>query len=134
MSSIPIHRVLADAVLVLHFAIVVFVVGGLVLVFVGNRGHWRWVNAWHFRLAHLGAIGLVVAESWFGLTCPLTTLEAWLRVRAGEAAYAQSFVEHWLSRLLFYQAPPWVFAFVYTAFGLLVAFAWWRYPPRRRRR
>ena len=40
------------------------------------------------RLAHLAAIAVVVAESWLGLTCPLTTLESWLRARAGVAPYA----------------------------------------------
>ena len=38
------YCLLADAVLLLHFAVVAFVVGGLVLVPVGNMRHWRWVN------------------------------------------------------------------------------------------
>ena len=63
----------ADAVLVLHFLFIVFVVGGLVLVVVGNLRSWRWVNTWWFRLAHLAAIGVVVAEAWLGVMCPLTT-------------------------------------------------------------
>ena len=126
------YLALADAVLVLHVAIVLFVIGGLVLILVGNRRAWLWVNTWWFRLAHLGAIAVVVAEAWFGVTCPLTTLEAWLRLRAGASAYGGSgFIEHWLQRLLYYDAPPWVFTFGYTLFALLVALAWWRYPPRR---
>ena len=127
------YLVLANAVLVLHVAIVLFVVGGLVLILVGNRCAWHWVNRWWFRLAHLAAIGVVVAEAWFGITCPLTTLEAWLRVRAGAPVYGGSgFIEHWLQRLLYYDAPPWVFTLGYTAFALLVLGAWWLYPPRRR--
>lgn len=124
-------RVLADAVLLLHAAIVLFVVGGLVVIAIGQRTRWPWVNRWWFRVAHLGAIAIVVAESWFGLTCPLTTLESWLRARAGGPSYAQGFVEHWVQRLLYYDAPPWVFALAYTAFALGVAAAWWRWPPRR---
>ena len=69
------YQFLADAVLVLHFGIVVFVVGGLVLVVAGNALRWRWVNAFGFRLAHLAAIAVVVAQSWLGEVCPLTTLE-----------------------------------------------------------
>jgi len=49
--SLP-YQLLADAVLALHVAIVVFVVGGLVRVVTGNQRGWRWVNAWWFRLAH----------------------------------------------------------------------------------
>ncbi len=127
-------RLLADLVLVVHVAVVLFVVGGLALVVVGNLRAWRWVNAPWFRAAHLGAIGFVVAESWLGIACPLTLLEAWLRTRAGGAAHGQGFVEHWLQTLLYHQAPGWVFGLAYTVFGLLVAAAWWRFPPTRRRR
>lgn len=121
---------LADAVLLIHFAVVLFIVGGLVLVVAGNLLAWRWVNTLGFRVAHLAAIGFVVAESWLGVVCPLTSLESWLRTQAGSAAYSEGFIEHWIQRLLFYEAPPWVFIAVYTLFGLLVVAAWWRYPPR----
>jgi hypothetical protein len=127
------YALLADAVLVLHAGIVLFVVGGLVLVLLGNWRGWPWVNRRWFRLAHLAAIVVVVAESWLGLTCPLTTLEWWLRARAGEAPYEASFIAHWLQTLLFYEAPWWVFALAYTVFGALVVAAWWRFPPSGKR-
>lgn len=130
----PMARGLADAVLLLHFGIVLFVLGGLLLIVGGNLAGWRWVNAWWFRLLHLAAIGVVVAESWLGIECPLTTLESWLRLQAGQPAIERSFVEHWVSRLLYYRAPPWVFTLAYTLFGLLVLLAWWVYPPTRRTR
>lgn len=123
---------LADAVLVGHVAIVVFVIGGLLLVVVGNLAGWRWVNRPLFRFAHLAAIGIVVAEAWLGVVCPLTTLEMALRERAGAAAYGGSFVAHWLQRLLYYDAPAWVFTLAYSLFGAAVAAAWWIWPPRHR--
>ena len=125
------YQLLADIILVLHFAVVLFVVGGLMAVLVGNWLGWRWVNNLWFRLAHLAAIGYVVVQSWFGITCPLTTLESWLREQAGLPSYSESFIEHWVQGLLFYQAPFWVFALVYTVFGALVLLSWWFYPPRR---
>jgi hypothetical protein len=125
------YRLLADAVLTLHFAIVIFVVGGLVLVVVGNWRHWRFVNRWWFRLAHLAAIGVVVAQAWLGIVCPLTTLESWLRAQAGEAGYEAGFVEHWVGRALYYDAPAWVFTAAYTLFAAAVVAAWWFFPPRR---
>lgn len=124
-------RLLADAVLVLHFGIVLFVVGGLVAIVVGNLRGWRVVNRWWFRAVHLGAIGFVVVQAWLGQTCPLTTLESWLRRRGGEVAYDGGFIEHWLHRAMFFHAPEWVFALGYSAFGVLVLLAWWRWPPRR---
>lgn len=126
------YQLLADTVLVLHFAVVAFVVGGLALVLVGNLRGWRWVNLRGFRLAHIVAIAVVVAQSWLGELCPLTTLESWLRQQAGGTGYSASFIEHWIHRVLYFQAPLWVFTLVYTVFGLLVVAAWWCFPPRGR--
>jgi hypothetical protein len=126
------YQLLADLVLATHFAVVLFVVGGLVGVVAGNFFGWRFVNAWWFRVAHLAAIAVVVAQAWLGIVCPLTTLESWLRTQAGEAAYETSFIEHWLTRLLFYDAPAWAFTAAYSLFGLAVVAAWWRFPPGRR--
>ena len=127
-------QVAADVVLVLHFCIAAFVVLGLLLVWAGHGLGWHWVDGWWFRTAHAAAIAVVVAESWLGIECPLTTLESWLRVQAGQSGMERGFVEHWVSRLLYYRAPAHVFTLAYTLFGLLVVAAWWAYPPTRRKR
>ncbi|RHW20264.1 DUF2784 domain-containing protein [Pseudomonas jilinensis] len=123
---------LADLVLAVHVAIVLFVILGVVLIVLGNAWGWRWVNHMWFRLAHLATILVVVAEAWLGLVCPLTTLEMWLREQAGSRVYAGSFIQYWLQRLLYYEAPDWVFILIYSLFALLVLAVWWRYPPLRR--
>lgn len=130
------YQMLADGVLVVHFALVVFIVGGLVLIVAGNLRRWRWVNSAWLRIAHLAAIAAVMAETWLGFVCPLTTLEAWLRERAHATTYTGSFIAHWLQRILFWEAPEWVFILAYTLFGLAVVATWWIFPPRfaRRRR
>lgn len=69
-----------------------------------------------------------------GLSCPLTTLETWLRMQAGIVAHGQGFIEYWVQQALFYEAPGWVFAVVYSVYGLLIAAAWWYFPPKRKRR
>lgn len=102
------------------------------VVLAGNWRGWRWVNGWWFRLAHLAAIAIVVAQAWLGKLCPLTTLESWLRIRAGASGYTGSFVEHWLGRLIFYEAPFWIFTLAYTVFAALVLATWWYFPPMRR--
>lgn len=127
-------RFLADLVLALHLAVVVFVIAGLALVVAGNLRGWHWVNDLWFRLAHLLAIATVVAQAWLGLVCPLTTLEMWLRAEAGEPGYSGGFIAHWMQRLLYYQAPEWVFVLVYSLFGLAVAASWWFFPVASRRR
>lgn len=124
------YRIAADAVLVLHVAFIAFVVLGLLCILVGGALGWRWVrNPW-FRLLHLLGIGVVVLQSWLGVLCPLTILEMALRGKAGQATYAGGFIAHWLGELLYFNAPMWVFAVAYTAFGLLVVAAHWRVRPR----
>ena len=127
------YQLLADIVLATHLGLVLFVIGGLVAIVVGNLYGWRFVNSWWFRAAHLAAIVVVVAQAWLGIVCPLTTLESWLRVKAGGTAYETSFIEHWVTRFLYYDAPAWVFTAAYTVFGLAVVAAWWQFPPQRSR-
>jgi hypothetical protein len=131
MQHNGLYEAMADAVLFLHFGIVVFVVGGLLLIVAGNMIGWRWVNRLWFRMLHLAAIVIVAAESWVGVTCPLTTLESWLRTMVGGAAYNESFIEYWLQRIIFFDAPVWAFTIAYTLFGALIVLVWLRYPPER---
>jgi hypothetical protein len=128
------YQLLADVVLSLHVALVVFVVGGLALIIVGNVLAWRWVNALWFRVLHLAAIAAVVVESWLAIVCPLTSLEMWLRTQARTPTYTGSFIEHWLQRILYYNAPAWVFTTAYSLFAMLVVATWWYFPPGSDRR
>ena len=127
-------RVLADLVLVVHAAYVLFVVGGQALIVVGWIRGWEWTRCRVFRLLHLVAIGLVMLEAWLGINCPLTILENSLRLQAGAAAYENSFIGHWLRWVIFYAAPEWIFALIYTVFTALVILTWLAYPPRRKLR
>lgn len=126
-----IYRALADAVLVAHVGVVLFIVGGLVLIIAGGRLNWPWVRGIRFRVIHLVAIGYVVVTTWFGIDCGLTTLEQWLRLKAGQTTFQGDFIAYWLSKILFYEAPPWAFIAVYTAFGLVVIWSWIAVRPRR---
>lgn len=127
------HALLADLVLSLHVGFVLFVVLGLVLTLVGGARGWSWVRNRRFRFGHLLAIGIVVAQAWLGVICPLTSLEMGLREAGGESTYQGSFITHWLGELLYIDGPPWMFTAAYTAFGLLVAWSWRLVPPAPRR-
>ncbi len=118
------YRITADLVLAVHTSFVIFVILGLALILIGGARGWPWVkNPW-FRLGHLVAIGVVVAQAWLGAICPLTTLEMALRSRADDAVYSGSFIAHWMEALLYYEASLWVFAICYTVFGSLVVASW----------
>jgi hypothetical protein len=130
MDERQLYALSADILLFAHALFVAFVVLGLALVLVGGLLGWSWVrNPW-LRWTHLIAIGFVVIQSWLGLVCPLTIWEMALRGQAGDAVYAGSFVSYWVAEILYYRAPDWVFAVVYSAFGALVVAAWVWVTPR----
>ena len=124
MNPELLYLLAADALLFTHVLFVAFVVFGLVLILVGGLLSWRWVRNRLFRIAHLAAIGIVVIQSWLGIICPLTIWEMALREKAGDATYSGTFMSHWLDRILYFNAPAWVFVVCYTAFGLLVIASW----------
>lgn len=81
-----VHAWLANLVLAVHGAFVLFVVlGGLLAL--------RWPRvAW----MHLPAAAWGAAIEFSGGICPLTPLENRLRALAGEAGYGGGFIEHYL--------------------------------------
>ena len=126
------YSLLADLILFVHAGYVLFIIGGQILILVSWIKNWQWPRNFWFRIVHLTAIGFVMLETWVGLVCPLTTLENLFREKAGMATYEKSFIGEWVSRLLFYDAPVWVFTLVYTLFFLLVFFTLWLYPPHKK--
>jgi len=118
---------LADAILVVHAGFVLFVVGGLAATWIGLALGLRFArNPW-FRGTHLAAIAFVVLETLLGYMCPLTTWEAALRADSSN----KEFIARWIHAWLFWSWPAWVFNTIYVAFGALVAWTWWKFPPRR---
>ena len=88
-----IYRVLADFVLVVHLAFVLFVVlGGLLVV------RWPWT-----ALVHVPAAIWGILIEYTGWICPLTPLENSFRIRGGEAGYAGGFIQHYIQPTLY---PP----------------------------
>ena len=118
---------LADTIVVIHLLIVLFVLMGVPVVFLGATCHWAWVRNWRWRLLHLVAIAVIATESIFGIDCPLTVWEDRLR---GEQT-STGFIERWIDRILFYDAPTWVFTASYIAFAMLVAITWIVVPPTK---
>jgi hypothetical protein len=118
---------LADLVLIVHSAFVLFVIGGLLFIWIGAAAGWHWVCNFGFRVAHLAAICFVALETLFGMVCPLTVWEDALRGAPTET----SFIARLLHRLLFYSFPEWIFTSAYVLFALLVAATWHWVRPRR---
>ncbi len=130
MESSTLFLLAADIILLLHVLLVIFVVTGFILIFVGKLRRWRWVRNRWFRILHLLVVAVVVVQSWFGIICPLTTIEMELRARAGDVVYTGSFISHWLETILYYQAPAWVFVVCYSIFGIVVVGSWFWVRPQ----
>jgi hypothetical protein len=86
-----VFRILADFVLLLHLAFVVFVVAGGWMAL-----RWRPLLWLHLPAAAWGV--LVQLGGWI---CPLTPLENHLRVLGGQAGYDGGFLEHYLLSVLY---------------------------------
>jgi len=119
------YKLLADSILVVHFTIVAFVVFGLALVWIGFFLRWRFVRNGWFRLLHLVTMGLVAVQAVFGQICPLTIWENQLREAAGATGrYEASFIQHWVGRILFYDAGPSIFTIAYLIFFAAIVLSW----------
>jgi hypothetical protein len=84
-------RLTADAVLWIHLAFILFALAGALIA-----ARWRWIPIVHLPVA---AWGFFVELT--GRICPLTYLENYLRIRAGQSGYAESFVEHYLIAIIY---------------------------------
>lgn len=85
------YSLLADTVLILHFAFVAFaLLGGLLVL---RRPRLLWL--------HLPTLAWGVLVQWADWICPLTPLENHLRLLGGEAGYEGGFIEHYLMLLLY---------------------------------
>jgi hypothetical protein len=116
-------RLLADLIVLLHLAFILFASLGGLLVF-----KWRWI-AW----AHVPAVAW---GAWIELTggvCPLTPIETSLREAAGQGGYEGDFVEHYIVPIVYPRALTFDIQVALGVFLLglnAVIYAWvWRRRP-----
>ena len=86
-----IYSLAADAVLLIHFLFIVFVLLGGLLVL-----HWQRLIWWHLPAVFWGV--LIEVTGWI---CPLTPAENYLRQAAGETGYEGGFIEYYLMPLIY---------------------------------
>lgn len=89
------YSFLLTSVLVLHFLWIIFVVTGWIYC-AGSR-LWR-------RL-HLVSVFYSLAIEIFYFPCPLTYLENYLRPQLGWGVYNESFIDHYLSEIIYCGVP-----------------------------
>ena len=85
------YGIFTDIVVLIHLTFVFFAVLGAVLII-----WWRWI-IWLHLPAFLWAIWI----EFTGGICPLTPLENWVRIQAGQGGYEGDFVATYLLPVLY---------------------------------
>jgi len=124
---------LANVLLGLHFAIVVFNVAMPPAILIGAWRGWRWIRHRPVRLLHLGSMLVVALQAALGDLCFLTVWESALRTAAGQSGYGQSFVGAWLEAALYVEAPLTLLVPIYLGWAGLSLGLWRWVPPRAQR-
>ena len=120
---------LADLTVAVHLDYACFVLLGFLAIAVGSLCGWFWVRNFPFRVIHLVCTILVPLETIVKITCPLTTLENFFLRASGVEGYDRSFIGNFLNKVLFYEAPEWVFALIYLLLAALVILFFILNPP-----
>jgi hypothetical protein len=77
---------MANLIVFVHLAYVGFVVVLVPVIVLGGLLKWKWVRNFWLRVVHFIMMGVVIVETVFGVTCPLTTWETNYRMAAGQIA------------------------------------------------
>ncbi|MEV0946792.1 DUF2784 domain-containing protein [Rhodococcus sp. NPDC049939] len=115
MGNAALFGALADVTAAMHMTFILYVVLGGFLA-------WRWPRTivLHVAAATWGFTGLLV-----GIDCPLTHLESWARVQAGQSPLPSTgFIDHYLTGVVYPQAAA---GLVQTLVALGVIVSWLGY-------
>jgi len=129
---------LADLTAYLHGAVVVYLLGGLLVILAGLWRGWAVAKAFWFRFTHLCCWLVVTAFAIVGQPCPLTTLEQYFRELADPSgAYQGSFLAYQVHRAIHLQLSEFhqqVLAGLTVAlFAAVAALYFWRGPRGQRK-
>ena len=124
--------ILADAILFLHVLVIAFNIFGLVAIPLGAWRGWSFVRVFWWRMLHLAILAVVALQALLDQACFLTLWQSSLLRAAGEPALEEPLIRRWVSSVIFWPLPLWVFAVFYVAIWVYVLALWRFVPPRRR--
>jgi len=102
------YRILADLIVTIHFAWILFMLTGFILTLRGFF-HREFFEKWLFRVMHLIGIIYVNLLGLMGKFCPLTLWENILREKHNPSlTYPGSFIIHYVEKLVYPEVNPWI--------------------------
>jgi hypothetical protein len=140
-----IYKILADLIVVIHFAWILFMLWGFFLTLGSVIGLCvfgsqalrcrRFMDRWIFRTLHLGGIAFVALLAALDQYCPLTIWEYNLRRAADpNLAWPGSFIVRWIERLVYPDVPPLAIVIPTIGIALFTLLAYLLCPPNQIRR
>ena len=120
------YSIVADAIIVVHFAFIIFVVVGGMLVF-----KWKW-----FIYIHVPAVIWAALIEFFRWGCPLTPLENYYRNLSGVDGYSGGFIDYYIVPVVYPSGLTPGLQFALGFFVLLInlviyGFAVWKFRKNR---
>ena len=116
---------IADIVLMFHFAIIFFITFGFFLIPIGYSFGWGWIKNSKLRICHCGMMIFVTLETILGITCPLTLIENSLR----GINDSTSFISYWISQIIYWNFPTQFFIILYCICLVWTFLMWKIFPP-----
>ncbi len=136
------YRVLADLIVGVHFAWILFMLWGfagtlysVIWLYVLRRRSLfgvRFLNRWIFRTIHLAGILFVALLAAAGKYCPLTVWEYQLRLRVDPTLeYPGAFIASWIERLVYPDVPPLAIGIPTAMIAVISFLAYVFWPPKQ---
>lgn len=118
---------LADLILIIHFAVVLFIIFGFCFP-IFYKFKFNFAKNYYIRIIHISLITIVLVETLAGVICPLTIIENLLR----NSTQSESLIAKLLRDLLFWDFSISYFLFIYFVCFSWTVFIWFFFPPNKK--
>lgn len=128
------YKILADLIVLVHFAWILFMLAGFILTLCGF--FWKgFFDRWLFRTLHLFGIAYVSLLAIMGRYCPLTLWENTLRAKYDPSlVYPGSFMIHYAEKLVYPDINPLIIRIPTTFIAVFTVVVFIIRPPERIKR
>ena len=118
---------LADLILIIHFAVVLFIIFGFCFP-IFYKFKFNFAKNYYIRIIHISLITIVLVETLAGVICPLTIIENLLR----NSTQSESLIAKLLRDLLFWDFSISYFLLIYFVCFSWTVFIWFFFPPNKK--